>query len=119
MEEAIRKAKVLVEALSWIQRFRGRYVVVKLGGSTLDDLVAVNSLLTDVVFMATVGMRPVIVHGGGKAISAAMTAAGIESKFVAGRRFTDRPTLQIVSRVLIDDICQSIVDRIMQPDGER
>ena len=112
MEEAIRKAKVLVEALSWIQRFRGRYVVVKLGGSTLDDLVAVNSLLTDVVFMATVGMRPVIVHGGGKAISAAMTAAGIESKFVAGRRFTDRPTLQIASRVLIDDICQSIVDRI-------
>jgi acetylglutamate kinase len=112
MEEAIRKAKVLVEALSWIQRFRGRYVVVKLGGSTLDDIAAVNSLLTDVVFMATVGMRPVIVHGGGRAISAAMNAAGIEPKFVDGRRFTDRPTLQIASRVLIDDICQSIVDRI-------
>ena len=59
MEEAIRKAKVLIEALSWIQRFRGRYVVVKLGGSTLDDVAAVNSLLTDVVFMATVGMKPV------------------------------------------------------------
>jgi acetylglutamate kinase len=112
MEEAIRKARVLVEALSWIQRFRGRYVVVKLGGSTLDDVAAVNSLLTDVVFMATVGMRPVIVHGGGKAISAAMTAAGIEPKFVAGRRYTDRPTLQIAAHVLIDEICQSIVDRI-------
>ena len=76
MDEAIRKAKVLIEALSWIQRFRGRYVVVKLGGSTLDDVAAVDSLLTDVVFMATVGMKPVIVHGGGKAISSAMKCCG-------------------------------------------
>ena len=113
MDEAIRKAKVLIEALGWIQRFRGKFVVVKLGGSTLDDTVAVDSMLTDVVFMATVGMKPVIVHGGGKAISAAMSAAGIQPKFVAGRRFTDRQTLQIASRVLIDDICQSIVDRII------
>jgi acetylglutamate kinase len=112
MEEAIRKAHVLVEALSWIQRFKGRYVVVKLGGSTLDDVSSVNSLLTDVVFMAAVGMKPVVVHGGGKAISSAMAAAGIEPKFVAGRRYTDRQTLQIASHVLIDDICQSIVDRI-------
>jgi acetylglutamate kinase len=112
MEEAIRKAKVLIEALSWIQRFRGRYVVVKLGGSTLDDVTAVNSLLTDVVFMAAVGMKPVIVHGGGKSISSAMAAAGIEPRFVAGRRYTDRQTLQIASRVLVEEICQSIVDRI-------
>jgi acetylglutamate kinase len=87
-------------------------VVVKLGGSTLDDVAAVNSLLTDVVFMATVGMKPVIVHGGGKAISAAMNAAGIEARFVAGRRYTDRQTLQIASRVLVEDICQSVVDQI-------
>ncbi len=112
MDEAIRKARVLIEALSWIQRFKGRYVVVKLGGSTLDDVNAVNSLLTDVVFMATVGMKPVIVHGGGKAISSAMASAGIEPKFVLGRRYTDRQTLQIASRVLVEDICQSIVDRI-------
>lgn len=112
MDEAIRKARVLIEALSWIQRFRGRYVVIKLGGSTLDDVNAVNSLLTDVVFMATVGMKPVIVHGGGKAISSAMADAGIEPRFVLGRRYTDRQTLQIASRVLVEDICQSIVDRI-------
>ncbi|MEJ7595597.1 MAG: acetylglutamate kinase [Planctomycetaceae bacterium] len=117
MDEAIRKAKVLIEALSWIQRFRGRYVVVKIGGSTLDDVAAVDSLLTDVVFMATVGMKPVIVHGGGKAISAAMGAAGIEPTFVAGRRFTDQQTLQIASRVLVEDICQSIVDRINSNAG--
>ena len=114
MDEAIRKARVLIEALSWIQRFRGRYVVIKLGGSTLDDTNSVNSLLVDVVFMATVGMRPVIVHGGGKAISSAMSAAGIAPRFVAGRRFTDLPTLQIASRVLVEDICQSLVDRINQ-----
>lgn len=113
MDEAIRKAKVLIEALSWIQRFRGKFVVVKLGGSTLDDVAAVDSLLTDVVFMATVGMKPVIVHGGGKAISAAMSAAGIKPNFVAGRRFTDRQTLQIASHTLIEEICQSIVDRII------
>ncbi len=112
MEEAIRKARVLIEAMSWIQRFRGRYVVIKLGGSTLDDQQAVDSLLTDVVFMATVGMKPVIIHGGGKAISAAMQTAGIEPRFVAGRRYTDHKTLQIASRVLVDDICQSIVDRV-------
>ena len=62
MQTAIRKAGVLIEALGWIQRFKGKYVVVKLGGSTLDQPDAVESLLTDVVFMATVGMRPVVVH---------------------------------------------------------
>jgi acetylglutamate kinase len=112
MDEAIRKARVLIEALSWIQRFRGRYVVIKLGGSTLDDAAAVDSLLVDVVFMAAVGMRPVIVHGGGKAISSAMQAAGIAPRFVAGRRYTDVATLQIAARVLIEEICQSLVDRI-------
>jgi acetylglutamate kinase len=118
MDEAIRKAKVLIEALSWIQQFRGRHVVVKLGGSTLDDVAAVDSLLTDVVFMATVGMKPVIVHGGGKAISSAMKSAGIEARFVEGRRFTDSQTLQIASRVLVEDICQSIVDRINNNRGK-
>lgn len=112
MDDAIRKAKVLIEAMSWIQRFRGRYVVVKLGGSTLDDQEAVDRLLIDVVFMATVGMKPVIVHGGGKAISSAMNAAGIEPRFVSGRRYTDQATLQIASRVLVEEISQSIVDRI-------
>ncbi|MCA9084802.1 MAG: acetylglutamate kinase [Planctomycetaceae bacterium] len=112
MQEAIRKASVLIEALGWIQRFRNRYVVVKLGGSTLDQPEAVSSLLTDVVFMATVGMRPVIVHGGGKAISAAMNQAGIEPKFVEGRRYTDPATLEIASRVLINEISAGLVDML-------
>ena len=112
MEEAIRKAGVLIEALSWIQKFKGRYVVVKLGGSTLDQPDAVNSLLTDIVFMASVGMKPVLVHGGGKAISAAMTAAGIQARFVEGRRYTDSETLKIASTTLVEDISTGIVNAL-------
>ena len=112
MQEAIRKAKVLIEALGWIQRFKGRYVVVKLGGSTLDQPEAVESLLTDVVFMASVGMRPVIVHGGGKAISAAMQDAGIEPRFVEGRRYTDDQTLRIASKTLVETISASVVEAL-------
>jgi len=114
MQEAIRKATTLIEALGWIQRFRDRYVVVKLGGSTLNDQQAVDSLLTDVVFMATVGMRPILVHGGGNAISSAMAAAGIEARFVEGRRYTDQQTLAIASNVLVGEICPGLVDRIRQ-----
>jgi acetylglutamate kinase len=112
MQEAIRKARVLIEALSWIQRFKGKYVVIKLGGSTLDQPDAVSSLLTDVVFMSAVGMRPVIVHGGGKAISAVMAEAGIEPRFVAGRRYTDPETLKIASEVLVTRISPGIVESL-------
>ena len=82
------------------------------GASTLDQAEAVESLLTDVVFMASVGMRPVIVHGGGKAISSAMTAAGIVPRFVEGRRFTDADTLNIASEVLVNNISAGIVDAL-------
>lgn len=112
MQEAIRKAKVLIEALEWIKRFRNRYVVVKLGGSTLDQPEAVESLLIDVVFMEAVGMRPVIVHGGGKAISAAMAEEGIEARFVEGRRYTDKDTLRIASKVLVETISARIVQSL-------
>ena len=96
MDNAIRKASVLIEALGWIRQFRDRYVVIKLGGSALEVPESVNSLLTDVIFMEAVGMKPVLVHGGGKSISRAMSEAGIEPQFVQGRRYTDEPTLQIV-----------------------
>ena len=114
MQEAIRKAKTLIEALGWIQQFRGKYVVIKLGGSTLDQKEAVESLLTDVVFMSTVGMRPIIVHGGGKAISGAMAEAGIEPRFVQGRRYTDQETLKIASKVLVESICDGIVTSLKE-----
>jgi acetylglutamate kinase len=117
LEEAIHKADVLIEALTWIRRFRGKITVIKLGGSIMDELVALNHLLLDVVFMETVGMRPVIVHGGGAAISRAMNAAGLKPRFVQGRRYTDAATLQIVERVLAEQINDQIVRQINELGG--
>ena len=118
MHEAIRKADVLIEALGWIRRFRGKYVVAKLGGSSIDDTVALDSFLTDLIFMETVGMRPILVHGGGKAISKAMDAAGIEPRFVKGRRYTDEKTLEIAAGVLAEEICPALVTRIRNLGGD-
>lgn len=117
MDEAIRKAQVLVEALSWIRQFRDRYVVIKLGGSALEETEAVRSCLSDVLFMEAVGMRPILIHGGGKAINKAMESAGIEPKWVKGRRYTDDATLDIVSRVLAEEICEGLVDEIRNLGG--
>ena len=104
MEEAIKKAKALIEAMEYIRRFNGKIVVVKLGGSILEDTDLQKKLLTDVVFMATVGIRPIIVHGGGKAITKAMAEAGLEPVWVHGRRYTDQRTLAIVEHTLVHKI---------------
>jgi acetylglutamate kinase len=117
VDEAIKKASVLIAALAWIRRFRGRYVVIKFGGSALEETEAVKSFLTDVVFMETVGMKPILIHGGGKAISQAMTEAGIEPRFVQGRQYTDERTLEIAAKVLAEDICRSLVRRIREQGG--
>ena len=116
VEEAIKKAQTLIEALGWIREFRDRYVVIKLGGSALENPEAVRRCLADVVFMEAVGMRPILIHGGGKAISKAMGESGIEPRFVQGRRYTDDATLEIVSRVLAEEICESLVDEIRACD---
>lgn len=112
MEAAHQKASALVEAHRYIQRFRDKIVVVKVGGSVQEDEDRLRALLTDISFMAAVGMRPVIVHGGGKAITAAMSNAGLQAKFVQGRRYTDRATLEIAERVLVNDINKFIVDHL-------
>src|SRR5438132_4301563 len=100
MDDAIRKAEALIEALSYIRNFRDRLTVIKLGGSAMEDPEALRATLQDVVFMETVGMRPVLVHGGGKPIDRAMAAAGLEPRKVRGRRYTDEATLTIVVGVL-------------------
>jgi acetylglutamate kinase len=89
-------------------------VVVKLGGSVLDEPQLQKKLLTDIVFMATVGIRPVLVHGGGKAITKAMNESGLEPQWVSGRRYTDERTMAIVEHVLIHDINASICETIKQ-----
>lgn len=116
-DEAIRKADVLIEALGYIRKFQGRFTVIKLGGSVMEDDEALRALLLDVVFMQTVGLRPVIVHGGGKAISAAMAKAGLEPRFVQGRRYTDRATLDIVANTLTDGINAHVVRHINKFGG--
>ncbi len=117
MEQAIQKANTLIEALGWIRQFRDKTTVIKLGGSMLDDIDALHHILLDIHFMETVGMRPVIVHGGGSRISAAMKEAGIEPKFVAGRRFTDQATLEIVERVLANETNQFLADEFEKIGG--
>ncbi|MBN2210784.1 MAG: acetylglutamate kinase [Sedimentisphaerales bacterium] len=112
MNEAIAKSQALIEALAYIRGFRGRTVVVKLGGSLMETDTSQRELLTDVAFMATVGIRPVLVHGGGKRISAAMERSGIEPQFVQGRRYTDERTLKIVEHVLAGEINRDIVDSL-------
>lgn len=117
MDEAIGKANTLIEAMGWIRRFRGKTTVIKLGGSLLDDEVALMHILLDVIFMETVGMKPVVVHGGGKAINRALAAAGVEPQFIRGRRVTDKPTLDVVERVLAGDINVFLTEEIERLGG--
>ena len=118
MQDAIEKADVLIEALAWIRQFRGKIIVVKLGGSVMEDPSAMTHLLVDVVFMETVGMRPVLVHGGGAAISRAMAEAGLEPRFVQGRRYTDAAALKIVEEVLTSRINEPLARQIDQLGGQ-
>ena len=109
MQELIKKADVLIEALPYIQEFRGDVVVVKLGGSALDDSARVDSILADVAFMECVGMCPVIVHGGGKAISRGMKKQGIDPEFVKGLRVTCEKTIGVVESVIRKEVNPPIV----------
>jgi acetylglutamate kinase len=117
MNEAIRKADVLIEALSYIRRFRDRLTVIKLGGSAMEDSDVLQATLQDVIFMETVGLRPILVHGGGKPIDRAMAASGLQTRKIQGRRYTDDETLAIVVRVLLQEINADIVSRIRHLGG--
>jgi acetylglutamate kinase len=117
MDDAIRKAEVLIEALSYIRNFRDRLTVIKLGGSAMEDPDTLRATLQDIVFMETVGMRPILVHGGGKPIDRAMAAAGLQPRKVQGRRYTDDQTLDIVVQVLLKEINAGIEAQIRQLGG--
>lgn len=118
MQEAIDKAAALVDAYQYIRRFRGRVVVVKIGGSIMDDSPTLRQLLLDICFMHTVGICPVLVHGGGGGITEAMRQAGLEAQFVRGRRYTDERTLAIVEHVLVNQINANIVETIGELGGQ-
>lgn len=117
MQEAINKANTLIEAMGWIRKFRGKTTVIKLGGSLLENEEARRHILLDVIFMESVGMKPVIVHGGGKAINAALETEGIAANFIRGRRVTDVATLKIVQRVLAGELNRQLTAEIEQLGG--
>lgn len=100
MEQYIAKASVLIEAVPYIQEFRGGTVVVKLGGSVMESPENLSRLMSDIAFMRTVGIKVILVHGGGKAISRAMTEAGIPPNFVMGLRVTDERTIEVVEQTI-------------------
>jgi acetylglutamate kinase len=109
MKQAIQKASVLIEALPHIQRFRGETIIVKFGGSSMDNPEVVRDILEDIAFMSCVGLRPVIVHGGGKAINARMKEKGLQANFVKGLRVTDADTMEIVEQVLNREVNPELV----------
>src|SRR4051812_29691649 len=118
IDAAIPKAEALVEALSYIQRFHDKVVVVKVGGSIMDDEEALSTILADIVFMNYVGMQPVLVHGGGKAINEAMEKSGLVPQWVQGRRYTDDRTIAIAEQVLCNSINKFIVSFIQSQGCE-
>ena len=118
MDAAINKAEALVEALSYIQRFHDKIIVVKVGGSIMDDENALAAILTDIVFMNYVGMSPILVHGGGKAINQAMEKSGLVPQMVQGRRYTDERTIAIAEQVLCNQINKFIVNFIQSQGCE-
>jgi len=120
VQDLIAKAETLLEALPYIQRFRSQIFVVKYGGSFMDspDPAVRNGVARDIVFLEAVGINPVVVHGGGKAITRAMEAAGLKANFIQGQRVTDEATVGVVDRVLSREINPEIVKTISELGGK-
>jgi acetylglutamate kinase len=111
------RAEALVDALPFIQRFRGQTFVIKYGGSAMEDDHLIERLLKDVVFLEAVGINPVLIHGGGKTITQRMREAGLSPRFVHGLRVTDAVAIKIVEEVLDEVIRPRIVETIRQFGG--
>jgi acetylglutamate kinase len=120
MQDLISKADVLLEALPYLLRFRGKIFVIKYGGSFMDspDDAIRTGVARDIVFLAAAGILPVVVHGGGKAITRAMEQSGLKAAFIQGLRATDEPTMEIVERVLSREINGEIVATIEEFGGK-
>jgi len=111
------RSESLIEALPYIQEFRGHTFVIKYGGAAMEDEQIVEKFLRDVVFLEAVGINPVLVHGGGKAITARMREAGLKARFVNGLRVTDHQAIRIVEETLDGEINPSIVRTIGEYGG--
>ncbi|WP_018657971.1 acetylglutamate kinase [Actinomadura flavalba] len=109
---ALAKAETLIKALPWLERFHGKTVVIKYGGHAMTDESLRHSFAEDIVFLRYAGLKPVIVHGGGPQINAALTRAGIESTFTAGLRVTTPEAMEIVRMVLVGQVGRDVVGLI-------
>ena len=114
---SIATARTLAEALPYLQRYDGAVVVIKMGGNAMGDAAAMAGFARDVVLMSQVGVRPVIVHGGGPMIDDMLTRLGVESRFVDGRRVTDAATVEVVEMVLSGSVNKRIVQAINMQGG--
>jgi acetylglutamate kinase len=118
MKDSIEKARILIEAFPYIRQWFGATIVVKYGGSTRSGSEELKTTLQDIVLMKFVGMRPVVVHGGGKDITRLTEKLGIHSQFVDGLRVTDLPTMEVVEMVLGGKINKELVATIQQLGGQ-
>lgn len=120
MQDLISKAATLLEALPYIQRFSGATFVVKYGGSFMDspDASVRNGVARDIVFLESVEINPIVVHGGGKAITRAMEKAGLAANFIQGQRVTDEATVAVVDQVLSREINPEVVATINSLGGK-
>ncbi|MGA0845248.1 MAG: acetylglutamate kinase [Luteolibacter sp.] len=116
--QALEKANALIEALPYLQSFRGKTFLIKMGGSAMDDTDLVAKVMRDIVFLEVAGIQPIVVHGGGKAISAAMEEAGLKAEFHGGLRVTSNEAIDVVARVLSDEINPSLVRMIRDYGGK-
>ncbi|MBR2314216.1 MAG: acetylglutamate kinase [Akkermansia sp.] len=117
-DQEIYKADILIEALPYLQAYRDQTVLIKFGGSAMDNPDLVKSLMRDIVVMETMGLNPVVVHGGGKAISKAMADAGLEARFVNGLRVTTPEAIDIVERTLSGTINPGLVEMMRAHGGK-
>jgi acetylglutamate kinase len=116
MEESIRKADILIEAIPYIQAFRGKVIVAKYGGSAIDNPVAMRGILQDLIFLAEVGIRSVLVHGGGPAITRELSKTGQQARFIDGLRVTDARTITVVNKAL-EEVNRRLVGQIRSLGG--
>ncbi len=117
MEQAIRKADTLIEAMPYIQSFRGKIVVIKLGGSAMKDDAVMQGVVQDIVFLKTVGIEPVLIHGGGPHINSELAKINKKSTFIKGYRYTDEEILDVVVKVTTG-ISRSIVETMSKFGNE-
>lgn len=113
MQHLVAKADVLIEAMPYIQAFRGETVVIKFGGSAMEEKACHDGILTDIAFLECVGLKPVVVHGGGKAITRRMQQAGLKATFVKGLRVTDADAVRLVEEVLNHEVNPEIVETLV------